>query len=195
MSGSLWGDEIPLYEVSVGTAFDYALAPHVFIRWTDYGFAGFRASREKPYPFAAIGARVYAEPIALGIDPVYHPAGDLRIVGTDARLPKWLETRVAAAAAPLIAHLIQLRTTMDATFQERTLVWLRPANDDFGIQFADDLMVERGHAYRIKAGLGRYEVPLGPREQRFIALAPQIERDLRAAIAHSFSTPLPGIRP
>jgi hypothetical protein len=192
MSGSLWGDEIPLSTISVGTAFEYTLPPHVFIRWTDYTPSG--APKKTPYPFAATGARVYAEPIAFGTDAVYDPAGKLRIVGTDARLPKWLETRVAVAAAPLIAHLIDLRTKMDATFGERTLIWLRPdfpVRGEFGIQFSDDMMVEGGRAYRIKAAPGRYEVPLDDRARRFLALAPAIERELHAAILATFGAPLP----
>jgi hypothetical protein len=193
MSQSIWGKEIPLYEISVGTGFDYTLPPHVFIRWTDYGFAGFRASREKPYPFAAIGARVYAEPVGFGIDPVYDPTGKLRIVGMDARLPKSLEARVGEAAAPLIAHLIDLRTKMDAAFGERTLIWLRPDTNDFGIQFADDLMVYEGKAYRIRSSTGRIEVPLDDRATRFLAIAPAIERDLRAAILATFGSPLPRV--
>jgi hypothetical protein len=188
---SIWGNEMPLHEISAGTSFEYTLPPHVFIRWTartPYG-----APKETPYRFAATGARVYAEPISFGFDPAYDPAGKLRIVGTDARLPKEIEARVRAAATPLIAHLIDLRAKMDATFGQASLVLARDGGE-FGVQFADNLMVEGGRAYRIKPDVGRYEVPLDARAQRFLALAPAIERDLRAAIAASFGMIAPGGR-
>lgn len=188
MSRPIWDETMPLHEISVGTSFEYTLPPHVFIRWTPRTHYG--APKKSPYPFAATGARVYAEPIAFGLDPAYDKAGKLRIVGIDARLPGAIDARVRAAAAPLIAHLIDLRTKMDATFGEASMVWAG-AGGEFGVQFADNLMVEGGHAYRIKADIGRYEVPLDARASRFLALAPQIERELRAAIAASFGTIAP----
>lgn len=187
MSRQIWDPTMPLYEISAGTSFEYTLPPHVFIRWT--ALTPYGAPKQTLYPFAATGARVYAEPITFGFDPAYDPAGKLRIVGIDARLPGTIEARVRAAATPLIAHLIDLRAKMDATFTERSFVWAR-AGGEFGVQFADNLMIEGGHAYRIKADIGRYEVPLDARASRFLAIAPQVERELRAAVAASFGEPL-----
>ena len=193
MSGSLWGDKIPLYEISVGTSLYYTLPPHVFLRWREYAGTASKWT-ENPYSFAASGARIYAEPIAFGIDPVYDRSGQLRIVGSEARLSSPLTADLQRAAAPLIAHLIDLRAQMDRAFGEPTLVWLHLPEGEFGIQFDDDLMLHGGHAYRIRVASGRYEVPLGEREQRFMKMAPQIERDLRAAVARSFGTPRNGRR-
>ena len=196
MIRSAWGDSIPLFDISVGTALKHkSPPPHIYIRWRKH-VGRSREYAANPYPFAATGARAAAvETNHRGLNEVYPRGGQIHVVGNDARLPQWLEIRVETTARPLIDHLIDLRAKMDAVLDERVFVHLDVALNDFGIEFADGVTVSRGSAYRFDFQAGvRREVPLDERAHLVLKVYSEIETGLRKAVRASFGDTRPEYR-